>query len=300
MEYILVMSLSGSTMTILYLLAKYLLRDKISARMHYLLAKAAVLYYLIPMPFLKSWYKKIIGAVMPRNRAASVKVTLRWTNYVLHSEEKLYLNIYAKIQIALITVWLTVACLLLLQQIWEYLQTIRWFVKHADRNMTESQREVLESLKEEYRIRRNVLLFQGEDGTPTITFGIFRPIILCGRPLESREAKLLLRHEMVHIKRWDILWKVLIQFVKFIHWWNLFMWLLFNDFERVSEWACDETAMEGRSEEEVKEYLRLLIEEARDSEKPKESKKPKLRFRAGFGNNAKKLRERMDNLMSRK
>ena len=297
MEYILVMSLSGSTMTVIYLLAKYLLRDKISARLHYLVAKAAVLYYLIPLPFLKSWYLKFIGFVMPRERAESVQVTLRWTNYVLRSEEKMYLNIYAKLQIALITVWLLVACLLLLWQMREYLQTIRWFVKHADRNMTESQSAVVESLKEEYRIKRRVLLCQGEDGAPTITFGIFRPVILCGRPVESREAELLIRHELVHIKRWDTLWKVLIQFVKFLHWWNLFMWALFKDFERVSEWACDETVMEGRADEEVDEYLLLLIEEARDIGK---SKEPKLRFRAGFGDNAKKLKERMDNLMRRK
>lgn len=304
MEYILVMSFSGSTMTVIYLLAKYLLRDKISARLHYLVAKAAVLYYLIPLPFLKGWYKKIINVVMPRDRTASVKVTLRWTNYILHSEEKRYLNIYAKIQIALITVWLVVVCLIMLWQIWDYLRNIRWFVRHAERNMTESHKTVLESLREEYRIKRHILVFQGENGAPTITFGIFRPIILCGRPVESREAELLLRHEMVHIKRWDILWKILIQFVIFLHWWNLFTWALFLDFERVSEWACDETAMQARSEEEVDEYLLLLIEESRasgKSKKPKKSRKLRLRFRAGFGNKAKKkLRERMDNLMRRK
>lgn len=300
MEYILVMSISGSTMTVIYLLAKYLLRDKISARLHYLVAKAAVLYYLIPLPFLKGWYKKIISVVMPRERTESVKVTLRWTNYILHSEEKRYLNIYAKIQITLITVWLVVVCLIMLWQIWDYLRSIRWFVKHAERNMTESHKTVLESLREEYRIKRHILVFQGEDGAPTITFGIFRPIILCGKPLESREAELLLRHEMVHIKRWDIFWKILIQFVIFLHWWNLFTWALFLDFERVSEWACDETAMQGRSDEEVDEYLLLLIEESRASGKSKKPRKPRLRFRSGFGNNAKKLKKRMDNLMSRK
>ena len=304
MEYILVMSISGSTMTVIYLLAKYLLRDKISARLHYLVAKAAVLYYLIPLPFLKGWYKKIINVVMPRERTESVKVTLRWTNYILHSEEKRYLNIYAKLQIVLITVWLVVVCLIMLWQIWDYFRNIRWFVRHAERNMTESHKTVLESLREEYRIKRHILVFQGENGTPTITFGIFRPIILCGKPLESREAELLLRHEMVHIKRWDILWKILIQFAIFLHWWNPFMWALFLDFERVSEWACDETAMQGRSKEEVDKYLLLLIEEAHDSgksKKPKKSRKPRLRFRAGFGNRAKKkLRERMDNLMRRK
>ena len=297
MEYILVMSLSGSTMTILYLLAKYLLRDKISARMHYLLAKAAVLYYLIPLPFLKSWYKRFIRTVMPREQAESARVTLRWTNYVLHSEEKLYLNIYTKIQIAMITVWLVVACLLLLREMWEYLQMIRWFVNHVDRNMMASQAVVVESLKREYRIRRRVVVCQGENGTSTMTFGVFRPVILCGKDLESREAELLIRHEMAHIKRWDILWKVLLQFVKFIHWWNPIKKFLLDDFERVSEWACDEAAMQGRSEEEVREYLLLMVEESRSSGKPKT---PQLRFRAGFGDNAKKLQERMENLMSKK
>ena len=297
MEYILVMSLSGSTMTVIYLLAKYLLRDKISARLHYLVAKAAVLYYLIPLPFLKGWYRELINAVMPKKQMAMAQITLKWTNYVVRGEEKRYLNSYAIFQITLIAVWLLVACLLLLRQIVEYLQTIRWFVKHADRNMTASQRAVLESLKGEFRIKRRVMVFQGQNGEPTMTFGIFKPIILCGRPLESREAELLLRHEMVHIKRWDILWKVLIQLVRFLHLWNPVMWFLWKDFERVSEWACDETVVQGRSEEEVNEYVRLLIAEAQDLGK---HKKPALRWNAGFGKNAKRLKERMDNLMRRK
>ncbi|MDE6318288.1 MAG: hypothetical protein K2M22_00965 [Lachnospiraceae bacterium] len=55
--------------------------------------------------------------------------------------------------------------------------------------------------------------------------------------------------------------------------------------------------MRDRPETEVKEYLRLMIEEARDPDKPKEAI---LRWRAGFGYNAKILKGRMENLMSRK
>lgn len=74
------------------------------------------------------------------------------------------------------------------------------------------------------------------------------------------------------------------------------MWLLYCNFERVCEWSCDETAMQEQPEEEVTEYLRLMIEEATDSGKPK---KTRLRWRAGFKKNAKKLEERMENLMRR-
>lgn len=44
MEYLLVMSLSGSTMTGIHLLLWYLLKDKICARFYNLLARVAILY----------------------------------------------------------------------------------------------------------------------------------------------------------------------------------------------------------------------------------------------------------------
>ncbi len=88
MEYILVMSLAGSTMTLVYLIAK-LLRKRIPARLHYLLAKMAVLYYLIPLPFLKSGYKVFFNTVMPKRQTVRRQPPLRWRNYFLRGEEKL-------------------------------------------------------------------------------------------------------------------------------------------------------------------------------------------------------------------
>lgn len=297
MEYLLVMSLSGSTMTGIYLILRCLLRNKGCARSYYWFAKAAVLYYLIPLPFLKTWYRDIRRIILPEKQTESVRIPLKWTNYVVRGEEKSYLNIYARLQMTVIVVWLLVVCVLLLRQLVEYVRTVRLIARYADSKMTDRQRAVLEPLQEEYKVKRHVSLYQGTDGEPTITFGVFRPIILCGRDLESREAKLLIRHEMVHIKRWDVFWKILMHLVTFLHWWNPIMWLLYCDFERVCEWSCDETAMQDKTEAEVKDYLRLLIEESTDSGKPK---KTGLRWRAGFGNNAQKIKERMDNLMKRR
>lgn len=45
MEYLLVMSLSGSMMIGIYLLLKWLLKDKVSARLYYLLIKESVLFF---------------------------------------------------------------------------------------------------------------------------------------------------------------------------------------------------------------------------------------------------------------
>ncbi|MBD5518472.1 MAG: hypothetical protein HDR07_08270, partial [Lachnospiraceae bacterium] len=50
MEYLLVMSFSGSTMMGIYLLIKHLLKDKVSSRLYYLIIKESILFFLIPLP----------------------------------------------------------------------------------------------------------------------------------------------------------------------------------------------------------------------------------------------------------
>ena len=88
MEYLLVMSLSGSTMIGIYLLLKWLLKDKVSARLYYLLIKEAVLFFLIPLPFLKGWYRQVIRTVIPVGQMKRVEIPVAWTRYVIREGEK--------------------------------------------------------------------------------------------------------------------------------------------------------------------------------------------------------------------
>ena len=60
MEYLIVMSISGTTSACICILLRYLMKDRISAGMQYLLLKISVLYYLIPLPFLKKWYQDML------------------------------------------------------------------------------------------------------------------------------------------------------------------------------------------------------------------------------------------------
>lgn len=296
MEYLLIMSFSGSTMTGIYLLLRYLLKDKISARFYYLLAKAAVLYYLVPLPFLKRWYRAVLQYITPERQMKVTQIPMVWTNRIIYTDGKMYVNGYAKVQTVAVSIWLLGAGFLLLVRLFDYLRTVRRFKSCAKSEMTDPQRAVLDELRRQYGLRRSIALYQGQAQGRTMTFGFFRPVIVCDRELGSREAELLVRHEMIHIRRLDTLWKVLAEFVTFLHWWNPVMWILYRDFERVCEWSCDETVMQDRPGEEVKAYLRLLIEEAQKGK----SERASLRWRVGFGDSAKRLKERMENLMKRR
>ncbi len=297
MELLRVMTLSGSTMTVICLLVRLLLRNRVSARLYYLLARVAVLYYLIPLPFLKEWYREGLWLILPENEAETAQLSLTWISYAVHADGETYANFYAKVQTTLALVWLSVVCLLMAGRLAAYLRTARRIATYTERQMTDRHRTFLVNLQKQYGVKRHVTLYQGKDGDPAMTFGVCRPVIICGREIGSREAELMVRHELVHIRRLDALWKILMQFATFLHWCNPMVWVLYFELDRVCELSCDETAMEDRPEEEINAYLRLLIEEMQTKE---EAKRPSLQWKAGFGDNKRKIRERMDNLIMQK
>jgi len=297
MKSLLVMSLSGSTMTVICLLLRFLLRNRVSARLYYLLARVAVLYYLIPLPFLKEWYRNGMRIIFMKRRMKTAQIPLTRISYAVHMGKETYANFYAKIQTVLVLAWISMICFLMARQLLIYLRTARRIATYTERQMTDRHRTFLVNLQKQYGVRRHVALYQGNDGEPTMTFGVCRPVIICGREIGSREAELMVRHELVHIRRLDALWKILMQFATFLHWCNPIVWALRRELERACELSCDETAVQGRTEEEIDAYLRLLIEEAQTEKK---TGKPSLRWKAGFGENKREIRERMDNLMRHK
>ena len=296
MEYLLVMSLSGSTMTGIHLLLWYLLKDKICARFYNLLARMAILYYLIPLPYLKKYYIAVFRDLWPESSLEISRVPLTWRNHIVHAEGVMHVNIFASIQTVITVAWLLGVCILMAGQVAEYVWLVRKAAEYADRAMTPEQRAFLDGLKDQYGIRRRVFLYETTAEKRTMTFGFFSPVIVCSRHTTSREAELLVRHELVHIKRMDVLWKLFMHLAVMLHWCNPMVWILYRSFDQICECSCDEIVMQNKSKEEVKEYLRLMIEEARE----KKTEKVSMRWKSGFGDDVRKIKERMENLMKRK
>lgn len=307
MEYLLVMALSGTTMTVMYLLLRRLLKKKLCAKAYYFLAKVAVLYYLIPLPFLKSWYRDMVPTAVLERRMGLDRISLTWTNVAVHAHGNLHVNSYAVIQTALAVVWFLGACVRLAKRLVRYREVVRWYSGYAKKTMTEKERSFAESLRKNYGVRRRVSFIQARDGDPTFTFGVLRPIIICGKEAGSREAEFLAGHEMVHIRRLDVFWKILMEAAALLHWWNPFMKKLGEDFDIVCECSCDEVTLRNRTEDEGKAYMRLMIEEARNGERDKEqdkkdkkTKSPAVVWKAGFGGHTNEIRERVENLKMKK
>lgn len=99
------------------------------------------------------------------------------------------------------------------------------------------------------------------------TVGIRRNIIYILYPAKRsrHEANLILEHELYHVKNMDILWKILLDIARILHFYNPFIWFFASEFETVSEMACDTKVIRNKNEQERREYTELLIQMAQDN-----------------------------------
>lgn len=113
----------------------------------------------------------------------------------------------------------------------------------------------------ELSVRREIAIYINHHiGSPFIA-GLRNVRIYLPRIPESREAQeLIIRHELVHYKRKDILFKNLLLLLQAVHWFNPFMGVFRGYFTEINELACDETVLEGKDRAQRYEYGRLIIE----------------------------------------
>ncbi len=108
----------------------------------------------------------------------------------------------------------------------------------------------------------------------------------------ERDIRLIGYHEEVHYRRKDVLLKMAVTIIAAVHWFNPFVWLLYECFQKDCELSCDSKAAERMTEEERKEYLQLLIRCAK--------KQTSMSMVAAFGFNRRFLEERIEVVMSKK
>lgn len=118
--------------------------------------------------------------------------------------------------------------------------------------------------------KRTVKIKVSTDISAPLTYGLLRPIILLPKTmdLENRaQLQYILTHEMIHIKRFDTLWKRLLMIAACIHWFNPFVWVMYILANRDLEITCDEKVVHTLGENSKKGYALTLIELAEEQAK---------------------------------
>ena len=90
--------------------------------------------------------------------------------------------------------------------------------------------------------------------------GVFRPtLILPKTELSEEQLHNILRHEMTHFKRHDILYKWFAEFVKCVHWFNPISWYVSKQIASECEISCDMAVTKNMTDSEEMSYISTIL-----------------------------------------
>jgi beta-lactamase regulating signal transducer with metallopeptidase domain len=165
--------------------------------------------------------------------------------------------------VSALAIWL---CGVVLMMLWLASSQLRLLLlsRSARPLCNEDWLSLLRQLCEVLRIRRPVVLLQSADDVMPATWGSLRPIILL--PAEADEwtlerRRVVLLHELAHVKRWDCLTQSLARLACALYWFNPLAWVAARRMCVERERACDDLVLNGGCK--ASDYANHLVEIAR-------------------------------------
>ena len=120
--------------------------------------------------------------------------------------------------------------------------------------------EVFNSMRRTGNVR---LVTSAEAKTP-MHMGAFYPVIVLPQidytaSGMEKELRDVLRHELTHWRRHDILYKWFVVLVQSVHWFNPVVYFIHREIDKSCELSCDEAVVRGLSEQERISYGNTLL-----------------------------------------
>ena len=111
----------------------------------------------------------------------------------------------------------------------------------------------------EYTNKKIIVRVWENLSSPFMT-GISEPtLVLPDGELSKEQLHNILRHEMTHFKRRDILYKWFAQLVKCLHWFNPVIWYVTKQISIECEISCDMLVVQGMNKDEEVSYINTIL-----------------------------------------
>ena len=109
-------------------------------------------------------------------------------------------------------------------------------------------------------IRRPVRLAVCPKVSSPMMTGIFSPVVLLPREdYDEDTLRFILRHELVHLKRKDILYKQLMLLATAVNWFNPLVWLMAREANKDIEISCDDAVVRHMNKEQRRQYAEAIL-----------------------------------------
>lgn len=158
-----------------------------------------------------------------------------------------------------------IASVVIIKQLKQYGKSCRTYqLKAFCEAVPPELNELLQRAKEDSGVKKPVRLICSRLCDTPMTIGVFSPAIVVPVPnmtnLRPDDLLYILKHELLHIKNWDMLIKFLALFALAIHWYNPICYLLYRELCVVSELDCDYGVLKDLDDTGRQQYGDLIID----------------------------------------
>ena len=270
-----ILSLFGSCLTVLLFILKPITAKRLSAKWQYA-AWIAVLVLMI-VPFYKCIPKSRAKEMpfVPQTAAVTMSQQTQEggaqqnnAEFTAPIEYKEVTVLPTKVRLRLTDlaayIWAPGAMAFLLTLFISYLI----FLNRKKKNSTAvSDGEILKSVKKELGIKRNIPIRMADDVSSPMLIGVLFPCVyIPSQTVSDDKMRMILRHELTHYKRGDLVIKWFAALVNAIHWFNPLCYLACKNLSEACEISCDMAVTQNMSEEEQKVYMQTILELAERKE----------------------------------
>lgn len=143
------------------------------------------------------------------------------------------------------------------------LARVRWMERRATELTDDEWVRLTDGLSRRLRLGRIVRLLREPAATVPMTWGIFHPVILLPGEAdgwESERRRVVLAHELAHVRRWDALTQWIAHVALVVYWFNPLVWMAVRKLREEREHACDDAVLEiGTAPADYADHLLTIV-----------------------------------------
>lgn len=108
-------------------------------------------------------------------------------------------------------------------------------------------------------IHRNANIYYSDKVLSPAVYGIIKSKIILPINIADHDLEYIMKHERIHVRRYDNLWRIVAVVTACIHWFNPMVWIFLKYFFADMELACDAGVLNKLDDHEQKAYALALL-----------------------------------------
>lgn len=252
------LSLSVTPIIILLLCLNPILKKRYYAKWRYILWIAVSICLLLPISYAKNFLLSLkITETVPSELLSSTSVAVSQLPKInpinLHNANDSFGEV-------LIVIYFIGVIIYLAYVIFSYIGFRRDISRWSKKTINYETQTILKDEQNKLNIKRNLPLLICKKVSSPMLVGLMRPIlVLPSEAYTPEELRMILTHELIHLKRNDILIKTILTAASVVHWFNPAVNLMVKQANKDMEQSCDDYVLNGCDVKEKKFYCNIIL-----------------------------------------